>query len=131
MSDEPTFQDIQRMPRFTTGQLEARLESNLFASEPEVDDSRYGEAQPLGIEGSQVTVEYSGQGVPYLLPKSHLWTSGIRGFTLGKAFRIFDEGRETAHLREVKDPSELESAASAYYMRILNVLAKDKPASTE
>lgn len=77
--DEPTFQDIQKMPRFPIERLQSRLARNLMSSVPLVDDSRYGEPQQPGIEGRQVIVEYSGQAVQYLVPKSHAWTVGIGG----------------------------------------------------
>ena len=125
-TNEPTFEDIQRMPIFTREQLRERLTRNVFASVPRVDDSRYGEPLQLGLEGKAVTVNYGGQAVQYLVPKTHAWTAGVGAITIGKAFRIFDEGQETARLREVRDPSELESAAAGYYESIMKLLSRNK-----
>jgi len=124
--NEPTWNDIQRMPRFTTAQLEQRLMRNVFAQVPSVDDSRYGEPQKPEIDGTKVTVNYGEQEVQYLVPKDYAWTAGIGAITIGKAFRVFDEGQETAHLREVRDSSELESAASGYFQKIMEILNKNK-----
>ena len=124
--NESTWNDIQRMPRFTTAQLEQRLMRDVFAQVPPVDDSRYGEPQKEEIDGMKVTVNYGGQEVQYVVPKDYAWTAGVGAITIGKAYRVFDEGKETAHLREVRDPSELESAASGYFQRIMEVLNRYK-----
>lgn len=124
--NELTWDDIQRMPRFTTAQLQQRLIRNVFAQVPSIDDSRYGEPQKEEIDGMKVTVNYGGQEVQYLVPEDYAWTAGVGAMTIGKAFRIFDEGKETAHLREVRDYSELESAASGYFQKIMEVLDRNK-----
>lgn len=120
-NQEPTFAQIQGMPRFTIEELEVRLMSNAISQVPPVNDSRYGEPQDIvEIDGAQVTVNYSGNEVKYVIPRDSAWTAGQGAITIGTAFRMFDEGQESAHLREVNDPNELKSAAVGYYQRILD-----------
>lgn len=121
-----TLEDIQRMPTYTTEQLKQRMIRNVFAKAPSVDDSRYGESQKSEIDGTKVTVNYGGQSVQYLVPRDYAWTAGVGAMTIGKAFRLFNEGQETEHLREVREPSELESVASGYVEKIWEILKKNK-----
>lgn len=122
-NEGPTsFEQIKRMPRFTAEQSEQKIMENTFAEVPPVDDARYDKPLKPEIEGRKVIVNYGGKNVSYLVPSNYAWTAGVGAITIGKAFRIFDEGKATEHLREVRDSSELESAASGYFQKIIDLL---------
>lgn len=114
-----------KMPKYTTQQLEQRAMRNVFARSPAVDESRYGEPETLETSaGRKIAVKYRSDSVSYLVPSDAAWTAGVGAIQIDKAYRILDESEGKASVREVKDSSELESVASGYMLEIMKVLKK-------
>jgi len=114
------------MVQITIDKLQEILMMNVMARAPAVDDSRYGEPQRPNIEGRHVTVDYGGETVQYIVPRDSAWTAGTGALQIDRAFRIFDEGQASAHLREVRNTSELESAAAGYYESFMKQLDSNR-----
>jgi hypothetical protein len=126
MTRLPNFNDITRMPTFGTDSLLQKALQDIVSQVPPIDDTRYGEPQEIGMKGRMVTVHYGDQQVQYLVPSSQAWTAGTGKISIGKAFRVCNPGEETECLREVRDPQELESAASGYIQMIRDTLDRTK-----
>ncbi len=115
------------MARYTIEQLQDRAVQDVFARSPPLDDSRYGTPTKLELSaGRKVTVQFGANAINYLVPSNAAWTAGTGVIQIDKAYRILDETQGVANVREVRNPSELESVAFGYLEEIQKILKRSK-----
>ena len=118
------------MPRYAMNRLNSRVCQNAGATAPVINDQGYGKPQDFNeSEGRIVDVEYglgnSAERVRYFVPRDACWTAGAGAIQIDTAFRVI-EGHGKKSIREVRNPSELESVAICMVEEVQKVLSRLK-----